>query len=411
MTAPLNQTNHVVVVGAGLAGWRFAEALREQGFTGSISLVGAETHEPYDRPPLSKQVLSGKWESAKTALVSADRLADLAITSHLGSPATSLDAASATVGLDNGTTVSGSHVVVATGCRARTLPFSAGDHVLTIRSVDDAERALATVASQEPEARVVVIGGGFIGAEIATSLRAHGLAPLVLEALERPLQSVVGEEVAGWLEGLPAAAGVELRGSQDVRDVSYESDLFTVHLGDGSTITTPLVFVGVGAEANTAWLDGAGLEVRNGLVVDEYLLASENVGAIGDVARFTWRHDPFVDELRIEHWQTANDHARALAGILAHGSDAAGPLRMVPYFWSDQYGKKIQMLGHPAPSDDVTLVAGSPQEAKWLAVYSRGEVVTGLLGLNQPRGLMLSRELVERHEPLDVALSSAPWRA
>jgi NADPH-dependent 2,4-dienoyl-CoA reductase/sulfur reductase-like enzyme len=409
MSRPLESTDHVVVVGAGLAGWRCAEALRREGFTGRLSLVGAEAHPPYDRPPLSKQVLSGTWEPARTELVTTDRLAQLDVTWRAGAAACALDAATGTVGLVDGGEIAGTHVVVATGCRARTLPFSAGERLHTLRTLDDARRLSAEVDELSAGATAVVIGGGFIGAEVATSLHARGLEVVVLEAMVRPLVNVVGEEASTWLEGMATDAGVSLRGNQSVTDVVVTPGGLEVQLADGSAIVAAVVVVGVGAIANTEWLEASGLESRNGLVVDDHLLATQRVGAIGDVARFTWRHGPFVEEVRIEHWQCATDHANALAAVLVRGAELAGPVSMVPYFWSDQYGKKIQMLGHPLASDDVVMVAGSPEEGRWLAMYSRGGIVTGLLGLSQPRALMVSRSLVELHVPRTEAFATRPW--
>jgi 3-phenylpropionate/trans-cinnamate dioxygenase ferredoxin reductase subunit len=406
MTAPLEPSDHVVVVGAGLAGWRFAEALRRDGFSGQLTLVGAENHEPYDRPPLSKQVLSGQWGADKIVLAATERLSELAITTRLGSPAVHLDVEHTTVDLGDGSEVRGTHVVIATGSRARQLPYSAAN-LHTVRTIDDAHRLLDATTSLPTRATVVVIGGGFVGAEVATSLHARGLAPIVLEVMAKPLLNVVGDEAAGWLLGLASEAGIELRVSQKVVDVISTDDGFGVVLGDGTTIATPLVVVSVGAEPNVEWLENSGLEIRDGVVVNDHLMATATVGAIGDVARFTWRHDPFVEEVRIEHWQTANDHANALAAHLSGSS--SGPLSMVPYFWSDQYGRKIQMLGHPQPTDTITRVAGSVDDGKWLAVYSRDGVATGLIGLNQPRGLMLSKPIVDSHLTLDDALAAAPW--
>jgi NADPH-dependent 2,4-dienoyl-CoA reductase/sulfur reductase-like enzyme len=409
MSEPLTRDDHVVVVGAGLAGWRCSEALRREGFTGALTMIGGEAHTPYDRPPLSKQVLSGAWSEDKTTLVTAERIGELNITTRLGVNAVHLDAALARVELDDGSVVEGTRVVVATGCRARRLSVSAMDHLHTLRTRDDARRLIEAAEILAPRSTVVIIGGGFIGAEVATSLHARGLRPIVLEALSMPLVTVLGESAATWLRGLSAPAGVELRTSQQVDDVVRSPAGFEVQLADGSRIEAALVVLGVGAEPNTEWLERSGLELRHGVVTNDRLEAAERVGAIGDVARFTWRHGPFVDDVRIEHWQTANDHAYAYAHVLVAGSDAAGPLTMTPYFWSDQLGKKIQMLGHPAPSDDIVRVAGSPEEGRWLALYSRDDVVTGLLSLSNPRALMVSKSLVDDHVTREEALARAPW--
>jgi 3-phenylpropionate/trans-cinnamate dioxygenase ferredoxin reductase subunit len=410
LIAPLKDDDHVVVVGAGLAGWRFVQALRRDGFSGSISLIGDEAHHPYDRPPLSKQVLKGAWEKDKTLLAHASDLDDANVDALFGVSATALDVATTTVSLSDGRVIRGSHVVVASGTRARRLPFSADKEMLALRNLDDVENLLQAVENLAPHTTVVVIGGGFIGAEVATALKTRELSPIVLEVAERPLLNVLGPQVSEWLIGLASDAGIELRCSQNISDVTFEDGLFRVHVGD-DVLATPVVVVGAGAMPNTEWLGSSGLDITNGVAVDEFLMATSHVGAIGDVARFKWLHGPFEEMVRIEHWQVANDHAQELAKILIQGSDVAGPVKLVPYFWSDQYGKKIQMLGHPSPSDEVTRVTGSPEEGKWLALFHRSGVITGAVSLNQPRGLILARPLVSEHANIGEALELKPWLA
>ena len=394
----LTSTDHVVVVGAGLAGWRFIESLRRDGYEGKITLIGDEPYVPYDRPPLSKQVLSGKWEIDKTVLASDEALESANITSIFGVSATSLDVISHTVTLENGETVSGTHIVIATGTRARRISFSDESLVHTIRNRKDIEGLNALLATVPEGATVAVIGGGFIGAETATALKARGLTPVVLEALQRPLIGALGDQASQWLLPLASNAEIELRTSQVIRDVSDGRVVFA----DGSSLEVAAVVLGVGAEVNTEWLQSSGLVLDGGVVVDEHLLATPTIGALGDVAKF-----PFKGELtRIEHWQVATDHAAALSLHWAKGEKAPD---MVPYFWSDQYGKKIQMLGHPHPSDDVVKVAGSDEEGKWLALYSRGGVVTGILSLSQPRWLMVSKVLLDEETTLTRAMELQPW--
>ena len=394
----LTSTDHVVVVGAGLAGWRFIESLRRDGYEGKITLIGDEPYAPYDRPPLSKQVLSGKWEIDKTVLASDEALESANITSIFGVSATSLDVMSHTVTLENGETVSGTHIVIATGTRARRISFSDESLVHTIRNRKDIEGLNALLATVPEGATIAVIGGGFIGAEAATALKARGLTPGVLEALQRPLIGALGDQASQWLLPLASNAEIELRISQVIRDVSDGSVVFA----DGSSLEVAAVVLGVGAEVNTEWLQSSGLVLDGGVVVDEHLLATPTIGALGDVAKF-----PFKGELtRIEHWQVATDHAAALSLHWAKGEKAPD---MVPYFWSDQYGKKIQMLGHPHPSDDVVKVAGSDEEGKWLALYSRGGVVTGILSLSQPRWLMVSKVLLDEETTLTRAMELQPW--
>ena len=402
----LGPDDHVVVVGAGLAGWRLVEALRRDAYTGSITLIGDESYAPYDRPPLTKQVLSGKWPPEHTTLATAERIENSGVDMRLGASATGLDVDATTVYLGNATRVQGTHVVVATGARARRLALSADSATHTIRTRRDLEALDRDLSRLDAGSRVVVIGGGFIGAEAATSLRARGFAPIVLEALERPLLNVVGPEISSWLAGLAEAIGVELRVGQRIRDVVVDESAggLRVLFEDGDGLAAPLVIEAVGVVPNDGWLASSGLAIDGGVVVDEHLLAGERVAALGDVARFTWRGPAGYERVRIEHWQNANDHALALARYWATG-ESTGPF--VPYFWSDQYGKKIQMLGHPRPDDDVARVSGD--DSKWVALLSRDGVVTGVVALGQPRALMLSRGLLVEPTFLDAAVAAAPW--
>jgi 3-phenylpropionate/trans-cinnamate dioxygenase ferredoxin reductase subunit len=405
---PLVKSDHVVVVGAGLAGWRLVEALRREGFGGAVTLIGDEVHPPYDRPPLSKQVLVGKWDVDKTTLATPELVARSGATLRLGTAATGLDLYRTSVILDDGSEVTGTHVVVATGARARHLDFSADDRIHYLRRIDDLTRLNRDLGTLEPGSVVAVIGGGFIGAECATALRTRGLQPIVLEVLSRPLIGAVGEPVSAWLLGLASAAGVELRVNQVIEDVVEHGDGLRVVFADGGDLEAGAVIAGVGVETNVEWLDGSGLLIDDGVVVDEHFLAGPRVAAIGDVARFAWRSVTGTESVRIEHWEVANVHASTLARSWTSGDD--GTL-MVPYFWSDQYGQKIQMLGHARPSDHVLRVSGSDEEKNWLALYSRDGVVSGIVTLNNPRALVLSRWLLEEPTTMEQALARAPWEA
>jgi NADPH-dependent 2,4-dienoyl-CoA reductase/sulfur reductase-like enzyme len=403
----LTKSDHVVVVGAGLGGWRLAEALRRNGFEGAITLIGDEAHAPYDRPPLSKQVMVGKWDLDKTTLATPALVKKNDVTLRLAVSAVGLDAGGTAVQLDDGTSVEGSHVVIATGTRARHLPFSADDQLHYVRRIDDVARLNAALATLTPGSAVGVIGGGFIGAETATALRTRGFRPVVLEVARRPLLGVLGESVSTWLLGLARAADVELRVEQKISDVVQSSDGFAVLFEDASTLDVGAVIVGVGVITNVEWLASSGLVVDNGVVVDEHLLATERIAAIGDVARFAWTSATGTELVRIEHWEVTNGHASQLAGYWTGGEETA-PI-VTPYFWSDQYGQKIQLLGHPRADDDVVRVSTSDDEKKWLALYSRAGVVTGVVTLNNPRALMLSKGLLEAPTSIDQAVSKSPW--
>lgn len=402
----LQPSDHVVIVGAGLAGWRTCEELRRHGFEGRITLIGDEPESPYDRPPLSKQVLSGKWPLAHTLLATPEKLDVARVELRVGVGARRLDVASTTVTLNDDSVVEGTHVIIATGARARRLPWYE-PNIFLVRSLADARRLIARLDELSPGDVVAVVGGGFIGAEVATAMKARRLHPIVFEAEERPLIRVLGDTVSQWLGNLPADFGVELRTNQTLgaaayrysRDANGDADVI---LMDGSAIRVRAIVMGVGATPNSEWLAGSGLRIDNGVEVDSNQLCAERVGAVGDVASFPWSDGSHV---RIEHWQVATDHAGALARHWMTGEQSP---RLIPYFWSDQYGKKIQMLGHPRPDDDVVRVKDAG-EGQWLGVYSREGVVSGLIALSQPRALMLSKGLLERTTMLDEALSTSPW--
>lgn len=403
----LQSTDHVVIVGAGFGGWRLVEALRREGFLGAITLLGEEIYAPYDRPPLSKQVLAGKWDVERATLATPEKVAEHDVGLRLGVRAVGLDIEANEVHLENGSSLSGTHFVIATGTRARRLPFSADADILTLRNRADELRMREELRALDEGSVIAVIGGGFVGAEVATQLKSRGFVPIVLEALARPLLTILGPDVALWLERLARGVDIELRTNQRISDVERDAEGFVVRIDGDDDLRADHVVVAVGALPNFEWLEGSGLTLDNGVVVDENLLAREHIAAIGDVARFSWPNVMGEELVRVEHWEIANVHANSLARYWMTGEDS-GAL-MVPYFWSDQYGKKIQMLGHPHPDDDVALVNGSEDEGKWLALYSREGVVTGVVTLSQPRALMLTKHLLESPSTLDKALHDAPW--
>ncbi|MHB8517656.1 MAG: NAD(P)/FAD-dependent oxidoreductase [Acidimicrobiales bacterium] len=404
---PLQPSDHVVVVGAGVAGWRLVESLRREGFEGELTLVGDETHVPYDRPPLSKQILSGKWDLARVTLATPEKIEDLRVTLRLGVRAIGLDVATTTILLDDGSALKATRVVLATGSLARPLSFPSSGALATLRTFDDVTRLDAALNALAPESVVVIIGGGFVGAEAATSLKARGFTPIVLEVAPRPLIGALGDEVSAWLATIGTDFGVEVRTDQRLRDVRSLEGGFVIDFDDGSTLTAGWVLAAVGSTLDLAWLERSGLTLENGVVVDRDLQAASNVAAIGDVARFIVTSALGEEVARIEHWEVATEHAAELARYWTSGERSTAVT--IPYFWSDQYGKKLQMLGHPRPSDDVVMVEGSRESGKWLALYSRDGYVTGVVSLSQPRGLALSKKLLEAPSTLKGALESAPW--
>jgi NADPH-dependent 2,4-dienoyl-CoA reductase/sulfur reductase-like enzyme len=401
----LQAHEHVLVVGGGLAGWRFIEECRRRGFEGPITLVSAESHLPYDRPPLSKQVLAGKWDFDEILLATPERLAGANSEVLLGDPAVALDVDTHTVTLASGRALQADRVVIATGTRARRLPTGEGV-VHYLRHIDDVAAIRTALTALAPPARVAIVGAGFIGAEAATALHGLGAAVTVFEAASAPLVTVLGPTVAGWLRHLPDDAGVTLLTDQRIESIERDGADVVVTREGAEALHFDLVLAGVGALPNTEWLESSGLDIDNGVVVDDLLCATPTIAALGDVARFWWESVSGRSSQRIEHWQVANDQAARLAQTWCSPDEPLAPL--IPYFWSDQYGAKIQVLGRPSASDDVVLVRGEVGQS-WVAVAVRNDVVVAIITLRQPRALMRSRELLTSPHSLADALALAPW--
>lgn len=394
MSAP----SRIAIVGASLAGLRAAEGLRRKGFDGAVTLIGAEPHLPYDRPPLSKDVLRGEQELADIAL--RDSLDDLGLDLRLGVRATALDVAGRAVALEGGERVAFDAAVIATGATPRTLPGAdglAGVHVL--RTIDD---ALALRAELERSPRVVVVGGGFIGAEVAAAARHRGLDVVILEALPAPLSRALGDEMGAACAALHADHGVDVRCNVAVEGFMGAGRVEGVRLGDGTVEPADVVVVGIGVVPNTGWLEGSGLTIDNGVVCDETLLAAPGIVAAGDVAR--WPSRRFATMLRIEHWTNAVEQGLHAAERLLAADDAPPPVfDPVPYVWSDQYDTKIMFVGHSRPDDEVLVVNGSVEDRRFVALYGRAGRVVGALSMNDPRTLMKARRHIDAGTPWDEA--------
>ncbi len=398
MSAP----SSVTVAGASLAGLRAAETLRRDGFDGPITLIGDEAHEPYDRPPLSKQVLAGDWEPDRIALTPSDKLADLDLDLRLGATAAGFDLASRTLrltgGENEGETLEVDALLIATGARCRTLGQPReGVHVL--RSLDDC-LALRADFDAAPD-RVVVVGAGFIGAEVAATARTRGLDVTVVEALSAPLIRVLGPAMGEVCAAVHRDHGVDLRTGVGVEGFDGAGRVERVRLTDGSAVDASVVVVGIGVVPNTEWLEGSGLTLDDGVMCDAAGLAAPGVAAAGDVAR--WPNRRFGEVMRVEHWDNAAAQgahsARALLG-------AAEPYEPVPWFWSDQYDRKIQLAGHVRPDDEVRVVAGSVAERRFAALYGRGGRLMGALGFNRPRHVMRYRAMIEQGAAFEEALAA-----
>ncbi|MCZ4610209.1 FAD-dependent oxidoreductase [Streptomyces sp. Lzd4kr] len=370
----------VAVVGASLAGLSAARSLRKQGYDGRLVVIGDELHRPYDRPPLSKEFLAGTLGEPELALETNDE--DLRAEWLLGTRAVALDHAERTLRLADGRQVRADGFVIATGAAARTLPGSAGlAGVHTLRTLDDA-RALRDELALG--GRLVVIGGGFIGAEVASTARALGLEVTVVEAAPAPLAGPLGEAMGAVVSALHTDHGVALLCGVGVKGLSGERHVDAVLLEDGRTVPADIVVVGVGASPNVEWLEGSGVVLDNGVKCGaDGRTSLAGVVAVGDCANW---YDPRAGlHRRVEHWTGARERPdAAIAALLAGGAVEPGVPRP-PYFWSDQYGVKIQFAGHAAGADSVTIEDGTPDERNVLAVYRRSGIPVAVLGMNQPR--------------------------
>ncbi len=409
---PLPHDGTVAVVGASLAGLRAAEALRREGFGGRVVLIGEEMHLPYDRPPLSKQVLAGTWVPERAVLADRNKLDELRIEHRPGHRAVALDIEARRVTLDDGDVLEADGVVVATGARPRQLRGTEGNpgvHVL--RTLDDAVRLRQALLDSGEGGRLVVVGAGFIGSEVASTGTGLGAKVTVVEALQVPLSPILGREVGAACAGLHTDAGVELRtdvGVMAVRPPAADDGpaagrAGVVELSDGSAVPADVVVVGIGVVPAVDWLEDSGLPLGNGVHCDKTLFAAEGIVAAGDLAH--WEHVGLGQELRIEHWQVAAEQGVAAARNLLAGWAAAEPFSPVPYFWSDQYGVRIQVLGHPGPEDEVALAHGSYESRRFVALFGRAGRLTGVLGISQPRRVMAFRALLVAGASWDEALA------
>jgi 3-phenylpropionate/trans-cinnamate dioxygenase ferredoxin reductase subunit len=408
----------VVVVGASLAGLRAAEELRCEGFEGNITVVGDEVHAPYDRPPLSKQVLAGHWDVDRLPLtVGVDGGIDaLDLEWRLGTLAKGVDLGARQVILADDERLAFDGLVIATGATPRRLPDSEGlAGVHTLRTVDDclAVRGEVDAGAQH----LVVVGAGFIGAEVAATCRTRGLEVTILEALPVPLGQALGEEMGSVMADLHRDHGVDVRLGAAVAGLDGGDDgrVERVRLADGASIEADVVVVGIGVVPNTGWLEGSGLTLDDGVVCDATTLAAPGVVGAGDIAR--WPSRRFGELMRVEHWDNAiamGAHAarRLLAWLEAErvGDQATPepePYDPVPWFWSDQYDRKIQLAGRSAGADEVRVVDGSTEERRFVALYRRGDRVVGALAMNHPRQLLAYQRLIEHGASWAEAIGSA----
>jgi 3-phenylpropionate/trans-cinnamate dioxygenase ferredoxin reductase subunit len=391
-------SNGIVIVGGGLAAARTAEQLRRAEYSGPLTIVSDEVHLPYDRPPLSKEVLRAEVDD--TALKPREWYDEKDVTLRLGAAATNIDTATRTVTLADGTSLGYDELVIATGLVPRRIPsFPDLEGVRVLRSFDEC-MALRTHASSAK--RAVVIGAGFIGCEVAASLRGLGVDVVLVEPQPTPLASVLGEQIGELVTRLHRDEGVDVRTGLGVAEVRGAGHVDTVVLSDGAELAADLVVVGIGSHPATDWLDGSGIEVDGadkGVICDEAGRTSvPNVWALGDVA--SWR-DATGHQARVEHWSNVADQARVVVPAML-GREVPSAV-VVPYFWSDQYDVKIQCLGEPEATDIVHLVEDDGR--KFLAYYERDGVLVGVVGGGLPGKVMKVRGKIAAATPIAEMLA------
>lgn len=379
--------NRVIVVGASLAGLATARSLRVQGYDGELVVVGEEPRRPYDRPPLSKEFLAGTTDVADLALEAEGE--DLGIDWRLGTHADRLE--NGQVHLDDGSTWTYDGLVIATGARARTDVVGARlDGVHLLRTVDD---ALALREGLRRGGRVVVVGGGYIGSEVASTARSMGCEVTLLVSGSAPLHHALGPYAAA-ISALHHRHGVEVVSHARVAGICPSGESLVVHLADRRQLPAHTVVLGIGAVPAIAWLDGSGLELGDGVLCDATGGTSlPGVVAVGDCS--AWFDPALGRHRRVEHWTSAIDRAPIAARTLLDGEAAATAARRAPYLWSDIHGSRIQMAGHAELADSCEVETGSVADGSFVAVYRRGGQPVAVLGINQPKHFMsIRRRLV-----------------
>jgi 3-phenylpropionate/trans-cinnamate dioxygenase ferredoxin reductase component len=377
----------VLIVGGGAAGLAAAETLRSEGYAGALTMVCDEPELPYDRPPLSKQVLTGAWNAERTRFREARHYAELGVRLVRGR-AGALDADGRTVYLSDGYPLRFDGLVIATGVRPRRLPTGhelAGVHVL--RDHPDAAALRAAFADRP---RVVIVGGGFLGLEVAAAARGLGLDVAVIEPLAQPMVRQVGAVIGAEVARLHREHGVDLRTGIGVSGLIGDDSgarVAGVALADGSTLPADCAVVAIGSVPATGWLGTSGLAIGDGVECDEYCRAAPGIYAAGDVA--SWVNPRYQRRMRIEHRMNATEQGTAAAVNLLKGD--VRPFAPLPYFWSDQYNVKLQVHGHLTDSAEIAIEDGSPADGKFVAVYREDGAPTAVLGWNSPARLVRFR--------------------
>ncbi len=392
----------IVVIGAGQAGGWTAKTLRDEGFEGRIVIVGDEEIAPHERPPLSKEVLLGDAESDSCLLWPPGTLEDAGIELRLGLGVEAIDPDARTVTLYDGETISWTKLMIATGGRARMvdLPGADLDGVFTLRTVADAE---AIRPRLKDGATVVVIGGGWIGLEVAAAARKRGATAIVVEVADRVCARALTPEMSAWVHDLHIRNGADIRLSTGVERFSGEGSLEQVVLSDGTAVDCDIAVVGIGLIPNTELAEAAGLAIDNGIVVDEHGRTSHpDIYAAGDV---TNHPNPVLGRrIRLESWENAQNQAINAAKAMLGNEQ---PYSEIPWFWSDQYDANIQLMGLPEEWDE-TAVRGDRDAGEFVEFYLKGGRIQGAAAINNPRDLRFTRRLMMSGKAFDAAALADP---
>jgi NADPH-dependent 2,4-dienoyl-CoA reductase/sulfur reductase-like enzyme len=389
---------NVVIVGAGHAGGRAAEALRAAGHTGRITLVGTETHPPYERPPLSKELLAGAIEHAKTYLNPETFYAEKDIALRLGTTVGAIDRKNQRIDLGNGETIPYDALLLTTGARARRLPLPGGDgpRVFYLRDIDD---SIALRAKLTDGTRLAVIGAGFIGLEVAATAKKRGAHVTVLELAPQPLARVAAPELGEYLATLHRAKGVDLRTGVKVTAIEDTGSELRIILDGGAPVIADYAAIGIGAQPNVELAQEAGIETRDGIIVDQFGRSSDPaVFAAGDVTRHL---NPLLGRhVRLEAWQNAQNQGIAVAKIIAGGEQAFSE---VPWFWTDQFETNLQMAGAPDKWDRV-IFRGEPTDPGFTLFQLLDGKVVAAVTVNNARDMRFGRMLIQNGKIVDPAL-------
>ena len=392
----------IVVIGAGQAGGWAARTLRDEGFEGGIVVIGEEPYPPYERPPLSKEVLLGKEPADSCYLWPEGSFDELGIELRTGVGATAIDRAARTVALSDGGSIAYRKLLIATGGRVRRLPVAEAelDGVHYLRGIDDSAAIRADLGEG---AKLVVIGGGWIGLEVAAAARMLGAEVTVVEALDRLCGRALTPELAAWLLDVHRGRGVDVRLGTTVEALTGEGRVSGARLSGGETLAATAVVIGIGIVPNVELAEAAGLEIDNGVRVDALCRTSDpDIFAAGDVTNHP--NDLLGRDIRLESWENAQNQGIAAAKAMLGGET---PYCEIPWFWSDQYDVNIQLVGLPAGFEQ-TVTRGERADGSFVEFYMKGGRIDGAAAINNPRDIRFAKRLMQARKTVDPAALADP---